>query len=65
MPTSADSSSATSTLQATLDRLTRPARLVESLEDNRVRCLACGHRCRIPDGRRGICKVRFIRQGTL
>ncbi len=65
MPTSADSSSATSTLQATLDRLTRPARLVESLEEGRVRCLACGHRCRIPDGRRGICQVRFNRQGTL
>ncbi len=65
MPTSADSSSATSTLQATLDRLTRPAELVESLEEGRVRCLACGHRCRIPDGRRGICQVRFNRQGTL
>ena len=65
MPISADSSSATSTLQATLDRLTRPARLVESLEEGRVRCLACGHRCRIPDGRRGICKVRFNRRGTL
>ena len=65
MLTSADSSSATSTLQATLDRLTRPARLVESLEEGRVRCLACGHRCRIPDSRRGICQVRFNRQGTL
>ena len=54
-----------SSLQDALDRLTRPAELVEQLDGDRVRCLACGHRCRIPGGRRGICKVRFNRQGTL
>ena len=28
-------------------------------EDGRIRCLACGHRCLIGEGLRGICKVRF------
>ena len=65
MPVSADSSPAPSPLQATLDRLTRPAQLVEPLEEGRVRCLACGHRCRIPEGRRGICQVRYNEGGTL
>lgn len=65
MPATINTGTATSTLQATLDRLTGPAQLVEPLEEGRVRCLACGHRCRIPEGHRGICKVRFNRQGTL
>lgn len=30
-----------------------------------VQCLACGHRCRIPPGHPGICKVRSNRNGTL
>ncbi|MGA2662424.1 MAG: AmmeMemoRadiSam system radical SAM enzyme, partial [Verrucomicrobiota bacterium] len=34
-------------------------------EGERVRCLACGHRCLIPPGRRGICKVRFNQAGQL
>lgn len=29
------------------------------VEGGRVRCLACGHRCSIGPGQRGICKVRF------
>lgn len=39
--------------------------LVESLENGRVRCLACGHRCVILDGLDGICRVRFNRDGAL
>lgn len=31
----------------------------------KVRCFACGHRCLIPPGRQGICKVRFNRDGVL
>ena len=65
MPVSNTRTTAASSLQATLDRLTRPAQLVEQLEENRVRCLACGHRCRIPDGRHGICLVRYNDGGTL
>jgi pyruvate formate lyase activating enzyme len=39
--------------------------LVELLDSKRVRCLACGHRCPIPDGQPGVCKVRFNRGGQL
>jgi pyruvate formate lyase activating enzyme len=34
-------------------------------EDGRVRCLACGHRCLIAPGKRGICKVRYNEEGQL
>jgi pyruvate formate lyase activating enzyme len=34
-------------------------------EDGKVRCVACGHRCLIAEGRRGICKVRFNAGGEL
>ena len=34
-------------------------------EDGRVRCVACGHRCLIAPGRRGICGVRFNDGGRL
>lgn len=30
-----------------------------------VRCLACGHRCLVGDGLRGVCKVRFNDAGRL
>ncbi|MBY0525395.1 MAG: AmmeMemoRadiSam system radical SAM enzyme [Gemmataceae bacterium] len=33
------------------------------VEGERVRCLACGHRCLVGDGLRGICKVRFNDRG--
>lgn len=42
-----------------LDELTIEGKLYEKLSDNSVRCFACGHRCLIRDGRRGICQVRF------
>jgi pyruvate formate lyase activating enzyme len=47
-----------------LDRRTTVGTLFR-VEDGRVRCVACGHRCLIPEGRRGICKVRFNRDGRL
>lgn len=34
-------------------------------EENAVRCVACGHRCLIREGKTGICKVRFNRAGEL
>jgi len=34
-------------------------------EGERIRCLACGHRCLIGEGQRGICKVRFNDGGQL
>lgn len=48
-----------------LDRLTRPGELVETLPGGEVRCYACAHRCLVRPGRRGICQVRFNREGQL
>jgi pyruvate formate lyase activating enzyme len=55
------------TLRTLLDQQVREAdpALVEKLENNRVRCFACGHCCPIPEGQPGVCKVRFNRGGTL
>lgn len=54
------------TLADVLDARTAPAdELCERLDGGAVRCYACGHRCLIREGRRGICKVRFNRGGTL
>lgn len=47
-----------------LDRHTVVGRLWRA-EDGKVRCVACGHRCLIAPGRRGICKVRFNEAGQL
>jgi len=48
-----------------LEKYTVPGELYEKLDRKAVRCLACGHRCPIPDGAMGVCKVRFNRGGTL
>ena len=42
-----------------LDQLTVTGELYEKLEGGAVRCTACGHRCVIREGKRGICQVRF------
>jgi len=42
-----------------------PGSLVQSLPGGDVRCLACGHRCLIRPGRRGVCRVRFNQDGVL
>jgi pyruvate formate lyase activating enzyme len=47
------------------EMLAKPGELYERLDDNRVRCYACGHRCLILDGHEGVCRVRFNRGGTL
>src|SRR5919202_3060949 len=56
---------ATGPLAAALDRRTTEGELYVKLPDDAVRCVACGHRCLIKDGRRGICKVRYNVGGTL
>ncbi len=38
-----------------LDKLTIEGELYEKLDDGAVRCFACGHRCVIRNGKRGIC----------
>lgn len=48
-----------------LDRMTVEGALYQKLPDDAVRCLACGHRCLIREGRRGICKVRYNQGGVL
>src|SRR5512147_2952029 len=53
------------TLKDALSALTVPGDLYEQLPDRRVRCYACGHRCLILDGRDGVCRVRFNRDGVL
>jgi len=52
-------------LARTLSELTREGEIYERLPDGAVRCYACGHRCFIPEGRPGICKVRFNQGGRL
>ena len=39
--------------------------LYEKMEQNRVRCYACGHCCPIPEGALGVCKVRYNDGGRL
>ena len=39
--------------------------LVEQLPDGRLKCYACGHRCPIPEGREGVCRVRYNEAGVL
>jgi pyruvate formate lyase activating enzyme len=51
-------------LAGALDRQTTVGTLWRA-EGERIRCLACGHRCLIAEGRRGICKVRFNQGGQL
>jgi pyruvate formate lyase activating enzyme len=52
-------------LASLLDRLTTPAELAVSQADGSIRCIACGHRCLVRPGRRGICQVRFNNNGSL
>lgn len=57
-------------MRALEDRLkerTGPAapELVRDEGNGRLRCLSCGHRCRIPEGKRGVCKIRSVEDGVL
>jgi len=56
---------AEATLANVLDQRVVEGALYEKLDDNRLRCFACGHRCLILEGRRGVCKVRFNQGGQL
>jgi pyruvate formate lyase activating enzyme len=53
-----------SSLAERLDRETVVGSLWHA-EGERIRCFACGHRCLIAEGRRGICRVRFNQGGQL
>ncbi|MCK6625343.1 MAG: AmmeMemoRadiSam system radical SAM enzyme [Anaerolineae bacterium] len=56
---------ATITLQDALDAATIDGELYEKLENDKLRCFACGHRCLIFPGQRGICQVRYNEGGVL
>jgi len=62
---------APATLQEALDAAAVPGALLQPVDggafpvEGSVRCVACGHRCVIRPGRRGVCKVRFNRDGVL
>src|SRR6266568_309057 len=56
-----------STLADVLEARTAEAapELIESISNQRIRCYACGHRCPLPEGAVGVCKVRFNEGGRL
>ena len=53
------------TLEQQLSERTTEGLLYQKLPDNKVQCYACAHRCRIPEGKKGICKVRYNESGSL
>jgi pyruvate formate lyase activating enzyme len=55
----------TSSLGDTLSVRTVEGDLYEKLENNALRCFSCGHRCRIQEGKPGVCKVRYNEGGIL
>ena len=52
------------TVRERLAALTARGSLV-SEEGEKLRCLACGHRCLLGEGKEGVCRVRFVRDGEL
>ncbi len=52
-------------LAGVIDALARPGRLFEKLPGDAVHCYACAHNCRIRPGGRGVCQVRYNKDGTL
>jgi pyruvate formate lyase activating enzyme len=54
-----------SRLASAINLMVREGELYDQLPDNRVHCYACGHNCKINDGGRGICQVRYNVGGKL
>lgn len=48
-----------------VEKFTAEGALWESVDGYRIRCNSCAHRCPIPAGFAGVCRVRFNRQGKL
>lgn len=55
---------AEATVRERLAALTARGSLVRE-EGGKLRCLACGHRCLLGEGKEGVCRVRFARDGEL
>jgi pyruvate formate lyase activating enzyme len=60
-----DSPATRPALREVLAARTAAGRLYERLPDRALRCVACGHRCYLPEGKVGICKVRYNDGGVL
>ena len=60
-------STTAASLAEVLDEMTAEGapELTEHLEKGALKCYACGHRCLIKEGKRGICRVRFNEGGHL
>lgn len=60
-------STTAASLAEVLDQMTAEGapELTEHLPSDALRCHACGHRCLIKEGKRGICRVRFNEGGHL
>jgi len=60
-------SAVATSLAEVLDEMTGEGapEVTELLANHSLRCYACGHRCLIKEGKRGICKVRFNESGHL
>ncbi len=56
---------ATTTLKHLLDQRVREGELFRRRSDDILECVACGHRCKLSEGRDGICKIRFRRNDRL
>jgi pyruvate formate lyase activating enzyme len=52
------------TARERLAALTAAGSLVRP-EGEKLRCLACGHRCLLGEGKEGVCRVRFVKDGAL
>ncbi len=53
------------TLKDILAENTVEGTLYAPMPDGWIRCFSCGHRCKIPPGHAGICRVRFNEGGKL
>ena len=58
-------STARETPEENIRKRTAPGVLYDRLPNDWVHCYACGHDCRIPPGRPGVCKVRYNEAGVL
>lgn len=52
-------------LKQLLEGMAGEAELYETLDDGRLLCYACGHECKVPNGRAGVCRVRYNEGGKL
>jgi pyruvate formate lyase activating enzyme len=52
-------------IEKTLQEYTKEGILYEKLPQDKVRCFACGHNCKIPPSGKGICRIRINKNGKL